>query len=220
MILKKLTMLNEKINLEASLTFKAAFKFPLQSAIARKEILIGGVLLLVPFIGWLLNMGHRIQILHHMMNGKPAWPAWANYTQLLKNGFTTFLGMVYYYLPAICLGFAYARYHYFVVAVIALLAFILATIAIPGYMSHYCKNFDAREIFYPAKALSRIYECGTSYWHAWGIALAALALSTAGFLFFGFGFLFTSVWFWQVAGFSFASIITKQHSLMQKKYNE
>lgn len=212
--------MNHTINFKTQLSISAAFKFPLQSAVARKEILIGCILLLVPFIGWLLNMGHRIQMLHHMMNGKPAWPAWVNYPQLLKNGFITFLGMVYYYSPAICLGFAYIQYHYLVFAILAVLTFILATIAIPGYMSHYCKNFNAKEIFYPTKALSRIYECGMSYWHAWFIASAALALSMTGFLFFGIGFLFTSVWFWQVAGFSFASIITKQHSLMQKKYNE
>jgi hypothetical protein len=43
-----------------------------------------------------------------------------------------------------------------------------------------------------------------------GIALVALLLSFAGLLVFGFGFLLSSVWFWQVAGFAFASVFTPQ----------
>jgi hypothetical protein len=47
-----------------------------------------------------------------------------------------------------------------------------------------------------------------------GIALAALACSFLGLLGLGVGFLFSSVWFWQVTGFSFASTMTQRHGLM------
>jgi hypothetical protein len=45
------------------------------------------------------------------------------------------------------------------------------------------------------------------------IALAALAISFAGLFVFGIGFLFTSVWYWQVAGFSFATVFTQSFGL-------
>jgi hypothetical protein len=80
-------------------------------------------------------------------------------------------------------------------------------------MSHYCRDFDAREIFDPAKALKRSVEGGWMYWRAWAITASALALSFAGLLVFGVGFLVTSVWFWQVAGFSFATVFSRRFAL-------
>ena len=53
--------------------------------------------------------------------------------------------------------------------------------------------------------MRRVAEGGKDYWHAWLIALAALCCSFVGLLAFGVGFLVTSVWFWQVAGFGFAT---------------
>ena len=85
-----------------------------------------------------------------------------------------------------------------------------AVIAIPGYMTHYCKAFDPAEIFNPLRALRRVFEGGRAYWHAWSIALCAMALSLLGLLGLGVGFLASSVWFWQVAGFSFATVFTVQ----------
>ena len=93
------------------------------------------------------------------------------------------------------------------------LAFVPATLAIPGFMTHYCVAFDPQEILHPARALRRALESGPAYWKAWGIALGALGLSFLGLLATGVGFLFTSVWFWQVAGFSFASAFAQHYRL-------
>ena len=195
---------------------RTSFRFPLQSAAARREVLIGGLLLLIPGIGWLLNMGHRIQMVHQMMHGQSAWPAWHGYGQLLKHGVITFAGMLYYYFPALVCGAVAFYSGSNLLAVISLASFIAATMAIPVYMSHYCREFDSREIFNPWRACSRVFESGSAYWHAWLIALAALAMSFAGLLLLGIGFLFTSVWFWQVAGFSFATTMSRQHALIER----
>jgi hypothetical protein len=97
--------------------------------------------------------------------------------------------------------------------IVAAFLWVIATIAVPGYMSHYCLEFDAREVFNPVRALSRVFQGRMAYWRAWRIALAALAISFAGLAVFGVGFLFTSVWFWQVAGFSFATVFTQSFGL-------
>ena len=47
------------IDLSAPLSLRTSFLFPLQSPLARREVLIGALWLLVPGIGWILNMGHR-----------------------------------------------------------------------------------------------------------------------------------------------------------------
>ena len=44
-------------------TLRASFAFPLQSPVARREVLWGALLLVaLPGVGWLLNMGHRIAV--------------------------------------------------------------------------------------------------------------------------------------------------------------
>ena len=52
-----------------------------------------------------------------------------------------------------------------------------------------------------------------AYWRTWGVVLCAMFLSFAGLLALGVGFCFTSVWFWQVAAFSFATVFTQRFDL-------
>jgi hypothetical protein len=197
------------ISLRDPLRLSHSFRFPLQSALARREVLIGALWLLVPVIGWLLNMGHRIAMVRRMQDGQEAWPSWQGYPQLLRDGTLTFLGMVLYTSPGIalvCAGWFWSLP--WLIAVGALL-FAAAVFAIPGYMTHYCWTGDPREIFNPFRALVRVRQGGRAYLRAWGIALAALGLSFVGLAGLGVGFLVTSVWFWQVAGFSFAVVFSQ-----------
>jgi hypothetical protein len=202
------------IDLQSKLSVCNSFLFPLQHSLARREVLWGRFLLiLLPGIGWLLNMGHRIQMVHPMQRGEPCWPAWKHYPQLLKHGLWTFLGMLIYYAPGVALLFAGLQWSMpgFVVISIPLIA--MATIAIPGYMTHYCVAFEALEIYNPKKVLRRVGEGRRNYWQAWGITLCALTLSFSGLLCFGIGFLITSVWFWQVAGFTFVTVFSQKFQL-------
>lgn len=200
--------MGKMIDLNSELTFRNAFLFPLQSRDSRRELLIGGLWLLLLPVGWFLNMGHRIEFVHNMQMGQAPWPAWTSFGKLFKSGFLTFLGMVYYYLP----GAALVYFDFPIVGVVLLL---IATCAIPGYMSHYCRKYELSEIFHPWRALSRVLQGGRLYWKAWAIALAALLISFVGFLGLGVGFLLTSVWFWQVAGYSFANVMTKTFRLSE-----
>lgn len=163
------TKLVTPIDLHTPLSLNSSFRFPLQSAVARREVLIGGLLLLVPVVGWLLNMGHRIQMVHNMMHGRGAWPAWVNYPGLFRHGLVTFAGMAYYYLPATACGFVFYNGGAWGFLVAAIVLFVLATLAIPGYMTHYCREFELREIFNPFRALSRVLQGGRGYWRAWAL---------------------------------------------------
>lgn len=205
------------IDLHTPLSIRDAFAFPLQNRLARREVLIGAALLCIPVLGWILNMGHRIQFVHNMQHGLPPWPVWRNYGKLLKLGVVALLGMIEYNVPPFIAGYFAWRLASIPLAVAALLLALLATLAIPGYMTHYCKRFDAREVFNPLRALHRVYQGGAAYWRAWGIALAALLVSFSGLLCFGVGFLITSVWFWQVAGFSFATVFSNEFKLVEER---
>lgn len=206
----------QEIDLSTPLRLSTAFRFPLQSRIARREVAIGALWLLVPIVGWILNMGHRIAMTHRMQHGLPAWPAWTDYPALLRHGTITFLGMVEYHLPSILCELAARYFEIDALHFVAAGLWIVATVAVPGYMSHYCFTLDPREVFDPLRAMRRVLEGGRAYWHAWSIALAALICSFLGLAAFGVGFLFTSVWFWQVAGFSFATVFTDVFRLRRK----
>jgi hypothetical protein len=201
------------IDLSTTLSIRSAFMFPLQSSLSRREVVWGALLLCIPVVGWLLNMGHRIAMTRRMQQGLPAWPAWSGYRGLLRDGVITFVGMAEYHSPAVVCGFAAWWLGWSWLWPIAAVLWVLATAAVPGYMTHYCHSSDRREVFDPLRALRRVREGGASYWHAWSIALAALACSFVGLLAFGVGFLVTSVWFWQVAGFGFATAFTQKFAL-------
>lgn len=201
------------IDLRTPLSLSSSLQFPLQHAQARREVLVGAAWLLVPVVGWLMNMGHRIRMVHNLQHGRPAWPAWGAPAELLRHGTITFLGMAYYGAPGVGLVAAGAWWGSAPLLVLGVVLWLAAVVAIPGYMSHYCRAFDAREIFDPFRALSRVRQGGRAYWYAWGIALCAMALSLVGLLALGLGFLVSSVWFWQVAGFSFATVFTQRFTL-------
>lgn len=204
----------QAITLATPLSFATSFRFPLQSSIARREVLIGALLLvLLPGVGWILNMGHRIQMVHNMQHGRPAWPAWKNPASLFRHGVVTLLGMIYWHAPG-ALVMAVGE-HLALRPVMALggVLFLAGTVAVPGYMTHYCRDFAIVEVFSPRLAIRRIRGAGLAYWRAWSIAAAALVLSLVGMAGLGIFFFVTSVWFWQVAGFSFASVFTQTYSL-------
>ena len=63
------------IDLSTPLSLASSFRFPLQSAESRREIAWGALLLvLLPGIGWFLNMGHRIVVVHRMQHGDTEQP--------------------------------------------------------------------------------------------------------------------------------------------------
>lgn len=205
--------MKQKIDLDSPLSLKNSFLFPLQSSLSKKEVIIGGLYLLVPVYGWILNMGHRIVMTHQMQHGENAWPAWKNPKLLFRHGVLTFLGMMQYHSPAVICELLGRYYHIPLLSYAGIILWILATIIVPGYMSHYCLHYDPKEIFDPRRAVRRVFQLGLPYFHAWFIALCAMMISFTGLIFGGIGFLFTSVWFWQVAGFSFATAFSQKYKL-------
>lgn len=202
-----------EVSLRAPLTLGNSFRFPIQSDESRRDLLIGGLWLFIPVIGWLMNMGHRVRVVHRMQKGEYPWPAWNSPGELLKHGALTFLGMMFYGFPGVTLAFVGVWFHIIPLIVLGALLWAAAVIAIPGYMSHYCKAYDAREIFDPFRALRRVREGGLAYWKAWAVVVPIMLVSFSGLALFGVGFNFTSVWFWQSAAFSFGTVFTQTFDL-------
>ncbi len=204
---------DDTIDLRHPLTLANSFRFPLQSRDSRRDVLVGALWLFVPVVGWLLNMGHRVRVVHRLQRGETPWPAWHDPGELLRHGLLTFGGMVYYGAPGVSLAALGVYAHLPWLTALGVVLWMLAVVAIPGFMSHYCRAYDPREIFDPRRALRRVIEGGGAYWRAWSIVLPAMALSFVGLAAFGVGFAVTSVWFWQTAAFSFATVFTQRFDL-------
>ncbi|MFN0200625.1 MAG: hypothetical protein ACKVTZ_03855 [Bacteroidia bacterium] len=201
------------MNKEIEFGIKASFSFPLQSNTSKKEVLIGAALLLIPIWGWIANLGHRIIYTHKLLKGEPPFPSWSDFGNITKHGLVTLAGMVLYHSPASCVLFLYRQYSHPALLILGIVLWIMGTLLVPGYMTRYCIAFDWRVIPKPLDCLKAILKMGSYYWRAWAFVLSAMAISFLGLLGFGLGFLITSVWFWQVAAYSFTSAYLKSKAL-------
>lgn len=68
------------IDLHSPLTWRNAFSFPLQSEESRRDVLIGGVVLFIPVLGFVLNLGYRLRMVHHLQRGGRPWPGWTDFS--------------------------------------------------------------------------------------------------------------------------------------------
>jgi hypothetical protein len=85
----------------------------------------------------------------------------------------------------------------------ALAAFILGVFTLPGCMTVYACEGDAAVLRRPVQAFRRAFEHRHMYFKAWRISLSAVALSFFGLLALVVGFIFASVWSWEVVGYAF-----------------
>jgi len=116
-----------------------------------------------------------------------------------------------YLSPSIVLGslayYAYSKGTTTLVVVgieiAAAMAFVLAVFTLPGCMTVYAVEDDAAVLRNPANAFRRAWCRRRVYCRAWAIALASVTLSFAGALAAVIGFLYTSVWCWDVVGYAF-----------------
>lgn len=203
------------ITIESDLTFRNAFLFPIQNASARRELLWGAVLLLLPGVGWLLNMGHRLGLVHRMLRRDTPWVGWrGTYQQSLWRGLLTTIVIAFFHVPAVVFIVFWSRTSNGAFLLAAAPILTLCLYVLPGFMTFYAVRFDPKVLISPRIAIVRVLGAGPLYFKAWLIGLTAVILSFGGLLAFGIGFLITSVWFWQVAAFSFANALSRQYNLI------
>jgi hypothetical protein len=143
-------------------------------------LLIGGALFAVPLLGWVLNMGHRMHMVHRFHRGLPMRPAWQDGGALLRHGLVGLLAFGLYAGPGValvCIGVWSANGW---LATSATVLFCAGTYLIPFFMTAYCRTFDIREILNPLRALRNLRSVGAEYRRAWRFVLLSGAVSLAG----------------------------------------
>jgi hypothetical protein len=187
------------------------FRFPLAGPAARRDVLIGGTLLFGPGIGWIFNLGHRLEVVYRLAHDDtPLFRGFRPWGKTFLRGLQACSAILTYLSPAMALGLASfwtwrsESTSWPLYAVLALILGILAVYVLPGGMTHNAAYRDMSLLYRPDKALRVAISGGRHYLKAWGIALVAICLSILGLPFFGIGFFYTSVWAWSVVGYAFS----------------
>lgn len=195
------------------LTLRDSFLFPIETPEGRRDILLGGlaVLLLLP-IGWILNLGARLDVVHRLHAGSPPYfRGMRPWRHTFRRGCVSAVTIFFYLLPANISFAASGSLIYshgwklpaLVTLTVGVSLFILGVFTLPGCMTVYACEKDPSVLFDPARAFRRAWKHRGLYAKAWGIALLSILTSFFGLLALGIGFFFTSAWAWEVVGYAF-----------------
>lgn len=193
-------------------TFRECFRFPLSTPEARRDVLVGGVLMGTLLVGWVFNLGHRLDVVYRVVHREPPYfRGFAPWGHTFRRGLRALCAITLYLTPAAALGVGAAVAHAhearpaaLVLGALAAMGFVAGIYALPGGMTYNAAFDDLSYLYRPDKALRRAIAGGRAYLWAWLVALAAISLSLAGLLLAGVGFFFTSVWAWSVVGYAFS----------------
>jgi hypothetical protein len=201
-----------KYHLPSELTLADAFRFPIATKEARRDVLIGGCLIIfLLFVGWILNLGNRLNVVSRLSaDDRPYFRGFRPWGHTFKRGCISFVTISSYLAPAAVFGLLafWCRQHdiqpaHYSFAVLSGLAFCLGVFTLPGCMTVYAVEGDPTVLRQPIRAFSRAWLHRRLYLYAWSIALLSIVLSLLGLLALGVGFFFTSVWAWDVVGYAF-----------------
>lgn len=206
----------------ADLSWRKSFLFPLETKEARRDLVVGGLAVLLTLIfGWILNLGYRLVVINRVYRDeKPYFRGFAPWKETFWRGFVAFLAISLYLSPAAVSGLtAILIRNYqpssmqwiFVGTSIVLLLFAVFTL--PSGMTVYAAEGTTMLLRSPKQAFLRAWKKRNIYTKAWIISFAAILLSFVGLLFVGVGFFFTSVWAWEVVGYTFVVALYADDSL-------
>src|SRR4051812_28964399 len=201
-------------HLPERLTVRDAFLFPISTREARRDLVIGGLLLGLLLIGWILNLGNRLNVVSRLSaDERPYFRGFRPWGYTFRRGCISFATISSYLAPAVVFAViavwlsrteSPGRYAFGALAVVS---FCLGVFTLPGCMTVYAVEGEASVLRRPAAAFMRAWQHRRRYLFAWWIALLSVVVSFAGLLVGGIGFVFTSVWAWEVVGYAFTVAI-------------
>lgn len=191
------------------------FRFPVSTPEGRRDIWVGGTLLFTVLIGRIFNLGHRLEVIHHLHQGcRPDFQGFTPWGRTFLRSLPAFAAIATYLAPSVFVGaigvwlldgaaVAAGR----IALDLAALLFLGGVFVLRGGMTYNAAYRDISYLSRPDKAFRRALGAGRIFLRIWTIALCAIGLSFLGLLVFVVGFFYTSVWAWLVVGYAFSKAI-------------
>lgn len=201
----------------SELNFKECFLFPFSSRQARRDTFEGAIWLVILPVGWVMNLGHRLDVVKRLFHDEsPFFQGFRPFSHTFLRGLRATMAIAVYLTPSLFLAglvhsFQTPRYCCLILTAFSVIAFLLGIFSLPGGMTYNAAFDDISYLYRPDKAFRRAVRGGQLYLKAWCIGLTAIILSLLGLLVFGVGFLYSSVWAWQVVGFAFSKALVIRH---------
>ena len=183
-----------------------SFTYMLQQPGGLAKLIIGGLLMFVPFIGWAFVAGYIIRTMRQVAAGSDALPEWTDWGQLLVTGILVWVGSLIYEIPGFIMG-RFGTGGSFLQALWGLVVFIVLPAALVRFAVS-DNNFGA---FFDFEAIFAFIQTNSSnYILAIVLALVAGFLSMFGLILLIVGVVFTIMWAALVTAHLYGSVWANQ----------
>lgn len=182
-----------------------SFTYMLQQPGGLGKLVIGGLLMFVPIIGWAFVAGYIVRTMRQVAGGSDSLPEWTDWGQLLVSGLLVWVGTLIYEIPGLIMG-RLGTGGSVLQGLWGLVIFIVLPAALVRFAvsDNFGAFFDFNEIFAFIQANS------SNYILAVVLALVAGFLSMFGLILLIVGVVFTIMWAALVTAHLYGSVWANQ----------
>jgi hypothetical protein len=169
------------------------------------KLVIAGLLLFIPLLGWAIVAGYMVRTLRDVAHGREELPAWDDFGQYLVNGLLIWVGLLIYSLPGTILQT--------LDGIGGLLGFVWSLavfVVFPAAATRFAVNGDFGAFFQFNDIWSYIQNNMNNYIMAVVLALVAGILAGFGVILFIIGVVFTIAWSMLVTAHLYGSVWAQQ----------
>jgi hypothetical protein len=182
-----------------------SFTYMLQQPGGLVKLIIGGLLMFVPIIGWAFVAGYIIRTMRQVAAGSDSLPEWTDWGQLLVSGLLVWVGTLIYEIPGIIMGrFGTGG------SILQTLWGLVVFIVLPAALVRFAASDDFGAFFDFDAIFSFIQTNSSNYILAVVLALVAGFLAMFGLILLVVGVVFTIMWAALVTAHLYGSVWANQ----------
>ncbi len=177
------------------MSFWRSFSFMLGQENWIKKVAIGGLLLLVPIVGWLFVVGYGVRLVRGVAGGSERLPEWTGWGDLLTQGLFVFVASLIYWIPGAILARMGDPG-----TVLSTLWGVVVAVVFPAAIIRFAVKSDLGAFFDFNEIVGFIRENVSDYIVVLLLILTASTLAGLGLLALGVGVFLTIFWSFLVGG--------------------
>jgi hypothetical protein len=182
-----------------------SFTYMLQQPGGFGKLIVAGLLLFIPIIGWAFVAGYMIRTMRHVAAGQDTLPDWNDWGQLLVTGLLVWVGGLIYEIPGLILG-RFGDAGSLLQGLWGLVIFVVFPAAIIRFAA--TDNFGS--FFEFGEIIGFIQNNTSNYILAVVLTLVASMLSMVGLVLLIIGVVFTIAWSMLVTAHLYGSVWANQ----------
>ena len=184
-----------------------SFTYMLQQPGGLGKLVIGGLLMFIPVIGWAFVAGYMIRTMRHVAAGQETLPEWTDWGQLLVTGLLVWVGGVIYEIPGLIVG-RFGAGGTMLQSIWSLIIFVV----MPAALIRFAATDNFASFFEFGEIIGFIQNNSSNYILAVVLGLVAACLSVFGLILLVVGVVFTIAWSMLAIAHLYGSVWANQAS--------